>query len=270
MNISTLDQLLDKLWSDYITLNPHALEIHNIFVERDEDVINDHIAFRTFNHPSVCVDVLAKPFLASGYVESGNYDFPSKKLNAKHFEHPDKTKPKIFISELRLEDFDAELNEIVNRMLSQVPENASDNFAFCVSGRPWTVTLDEYEKLLEKSEYAAWLSVFGFRANHFTVLANELNSLDNMTDLNALVRENGFLLNESGGAIKGSKDQMLEQSSTLAGKVDVTFDCENTKKIPACYYEFAMRYPKKDGELFQGFIAKSADKIFESTNQRKS
>jgi hypothetical protein len=37
-------------------------------------------------------------------------------------------------------------------------------------------------------------------------------------------------------------------------------------EIPGCYYEFARRYTDKEGNLFSGFIAKSADKIFESTN----
>jgi hypothetical protein len=37
--------------------------------------------------------------------------------------------------------------------------------------------------------------------------------------------------------------------------------------VPACYYEFARRYPIANGELYQGFIAASADKIFESTNR---
>jgi len=37
-------------------------------------------------------------------------------------------------------------------------------------------------------------------------------------------------------------------------------------EIPSCYYEFARRYEDKNGELYGGFIAKSADKIFESTD----
>ncbi|MGB1300776.1 MAG: DUF1338 domain-containing protein, partial [Pseudoalteromonas tetraodonis] len=35
-----------------------------------------------------------------------------------------------------------------------------------------------------------------------------------------------------------------------------------------CFYEFAIRYPKPDGEIYTGFVAASADKIFESTNAR--
>jgi hypothetical protein len=41
---------------------------------------------------------------------------------------------------------------------------------------------------------------------------------------------------------------------------------EGRHAIPSAYYEFARRYPDKDGKLYSGFIAKSADKIFESTD----
>jgi hypothetical protein len=37
-------------------------------------------------------------------------------------------------------------------------------------------------------------------------------------------------------------------------------------EVPACYYEFAQRFPDSSGHFYSGFIAKSADKIFESTN----
>jgi hypothetical protein len=47
--------------------------------------------------------------------------------------------------------------------------------------------------------------------------------------------------------------------------IDVEFK-EGVYKIPACYYEFALRFPDADGRLYSGFHSKSADKIFESTN----
>ena len=57
----------------------------------------------------------------------------------------------------------------------------------------------------------------------------------------------------------------LEQSSTMADMAEVEFT--NSKvKIPSCFYEFAKRYPLESGELYTGFVAASADKIFESTN----
>jgi hypothetical protein len=73
------------------------------------------------------------------------------------------------------------------------------------------------------------------------------------------------MMNDSGGEIKGTPDQLLEQSSIKSGKVSTLFT-EGTYDVPGCYYEFARRYNDKDGNLFSGFIAKSADKIFESTN----
>ena len=41
---------------------------------------------------------------------------------------------------------------------------------------------------------------------------------------------------------------------------------EGLYNIPTCYYEFAYRYKMNEWELFNGFIASSADKIFESTD----
>ena len=72
----------------------------------------------------------------------------------------------------------------------------------------------------------------------------------------------------------------FSQSLSLSGELDdYTFYLKNNtevdfldgeKTIPACYYEFALRYPKADGKLFKGFVTTSADKIFESTNKGQS
>ncbi|MFB6258856.1 MAG: TraB/GumN family protein [Flavobacteriales bacterium] len=83
-----------------------------------------------------------------------------------------------------------------------------------------------------------------------------------------LLRDNGFELNTSGGEVKGSPDVFLEQSSTMANDVEVEFT-DGTYEIPFCYYEFARLYEKPDGEMYQGFVAKSADKIFESTDRKE-
>jgi hypothetical protein len=79
-----------------------------------------------------------------------------------------------------------------------------------------------------------------------------------------LLLDNGFRLNSVNGLVKGSPLIGLQQSSTLANKVDVTFT-NFTVKISSCFYEFALRH-KLNGALFEGFVADSADKIFESTD----
>jgi hypothetical protein len=130
------------------------------------------------------------------------------------------------------------------------------------------VTHTEYKTLLEESEYAAWMSAFGFRVNHFTVNVNALKKFNNLQALNDFIKSNGYKLNAAGGEIKGSKDVYLEQSSTLADKVKVQFS-DGTFEIPSVYYEFALRYKLADGKLYQGFVEKSADKIFESTDTKQ-
>ena len=266
MTANTLPALLDKMWKDYVEINPLAQKIYDLFTTQGEKVDNDHIALRTFNHPRVSVDVIAKPFLDSGYSYVGDYQFPEKKLYAKHFEHSDSKFPKIFISELKLEEFSADLNQLVNDLIAQIPAGKEYAFDFSSAGRPWKVTSAQYQSLLKESDYAAWVSAFGYRPNHFTVFINELKKFSDITTLNNFLKENGYKLNTSGGEIKGSKEVCLEQSSTLANNTEVKFE-DTTLTIPACYYEFAKRYPMKNGELYQGFVAASADKIFESTNQ---
>ncbi|HXH30380.1 MAG TPA: DUF1338 domain-containing protein [Bacteriovoracaceae bacterium] len=260
----TLPALLDKMWIDYIAINPMAKKIYDLFKETDDEVLNDHIALRTFNHPRVGIDVMALPFLTSGYKYCGDYHFPEKKLYAKHYEHEDETQPKIFISELKLEDFSPALQKTVNDLISQIPSGTEKQFDFVSTGRPWKVTKAIYQELLKESDYAAWVAAFGYRPNHFTVFINQLKGFSDILVLNTFLKEKGFKLNASGGEVKGSKEVYLEQSSTLANNITVKFD-DGELTIPACYYEFAKRYPLQNGKLYQGFVATSADKIFEST-----
>ena len=266
----TLDELLSKLWDDYCKVNPHARGVYNLLKDRGERIVNDHIAFRTFNLSNVGIDVVARVFKNSGYKAMGDYTFPEKKLEAKHYEHEDKKRPKIFVSELKTEAFSSNLQSIVQSLVKQVDETMTSQWDFVVSGRLWQpITYTCYERLREESEYAAWLAAFGFRANHFTILINALEGFETVVELNQCLKDNGFRLNSSGGEVKGSPSVYLEQSSTLAGPATVEF-ADGPREIPGCYYEFAKRYPLGTGELFQGFVARSADKIFESTDKEPS
>ena len=261
----TLPQLMDSLWKDYVETNPPAQHIFDLFTSKGEKVINDHVAFRTYNHPSINVDVMGAVFTKLGYEEKGTYEFEKKKLFAKHFEHSDLEMPLIFISQLKVEEFDTEIQQIINNLIDQIPPKFTGDPTFVFSGKPWRVSHADYLKLKEKSEYAAWMAAYGFRVNHFTVSINHLKSLHGIYEVNQFLKDNGYKLNESGGEVKGTPTDLLEQSSTIAYNKEVDF-ADGKHIIPACYYEFAMRYPKPDGNLFRGFIAGSADKIFESTN----
>jgi hypothetical protein len=98
------------------------------------------------------------------------------------------------------------------------------------------------------------------------VFINNFKKYSDIFKLNDFLKASGFKLNASGGEVKGTKEVFLEQSSTLANNIDVQFS-DGTLNIPACYYEFAKRYPLENGKLYQGFVATSADKIFESTSK---
>lgn len=259
-----LNNLFDKMWKDYVATNPDAQKIHDVFASRGDTVINDHIALRTFDLDRVNVDIIAKPFLAAGYVEKGDYDFEEKKLYAKHFEHPDY--PTVFISQLLTKNFSDQAQAIIKKLVDQVTDEQLADFNFSTMGRPWDCSSEDYETLMKESAYAAWVAAFGYRPNHFTVFINKLDSIETIEELNEVVKSAGYELNSSGGEIKGSKEVCLEQSSTIANNVDVTFS-DKTMNIPSTYYEFAKRYPLEDGSLYQGFVAKSADKIFESTSK---
>ena len=107
------------------------------------------------------------------------------------------------------------------------------------------------------------------RVNHFTVLANELATFSSLPELNTFLQSNGFTLNEAGGVVKGNPLERLEQSSTVAKRIPWRFADGEEHPIMSCYYEFARRYAGADGKLFQGFVPASADKIFESTYEKK-
>ncbi|MCE9677631.1 DUF1338 domain-containing protein [Shewanella sp. AS1] len=259
-----INALFDALWQDYVAMTPSAAKIHQL-LSKGEPIINDHIALRTFNLAKVNLSVLAKHFESLGYVACGDYYFEAKKLKAKHFEHPDSIQPKVFISELLVEEFSPELQTIVKQMVEQVDSASTTADNFLYSGRHWQMDLATYETLLAESEYAAWVAAFGYRANHFTVSINHLPGFDTLAEVNDTLKQAGFALNTSGGEIKGSAAVLLEQSSTLADRVEVSFS-DAVVAIPSCFYEFALRYPKPNGDLYTGFVAASADKIFESTN----
>lgn len=264
----SIEELFAALWADYVALAPSALRIHALLGDRGELVRNDHVALRTYALPGIGIAALARPFEAVGYVARESYRFDDKKLRARYWQHPDPTRPKVFISELCVAELGPGAQQIIDRLAVQLPAGFGERDDLPWAGRPWRVRRAEYESLLMESEYAGWVAAFGFRVNHFTVDVNGLRTFPDLSSLNAFLLEHGFTLNTSGGAIKGNAAERLEQSSTRAEQIAVEFS-DDKLTIPSCYYEFAKRYLLPDGTLFHGFVPASADKIFESTDVRR-
>ena len=106
MDITTL---IDRFWEKYTSYTPSAKQIHQLF---GEEITNDHIAFRTLNLPGISIENQKEYLLQYGYQKRGQYDFQVKKLKAIHLENEDSVMPKIFLSELLLEQFSIDLQKI--------------------------------------------------------------------------------------------------------------------------------------------------------------
>jgi len=267
-----LKHFYEELWQQYIKISPQALAIHHLFENEGEVLVNDHVAFRTFSNSNISIEHLETQIFSLGYQYLESYHFDAKKLDARCYVHPNYP-TKIFISELLWPTLSASAQTIIGSLIQQIgASTVVDRKALHVPhlnvGRIWAMpTYRNYLKLLEESEYAAWLSVWGLRANHFTIYVNYLRKYSELSQVVGLLQHHGYVLNSVGGVIKGSKEQRLIQSSTMADQALVPFPDAGKQKVSTCYYEFAQRFKQKDGSLYQGFIPESADKIFESTNR---
>ncbi|MCK5222533.1 MAG: DUF1338 domain-containing protein, partial [Candidatus Aminicenantes bacterium] len=183
------EKIINKLWEIYTIQNPSVQKIYDLFVSHGEEVVNDHIAFRTFENSRIDIDVLSKVFRENGYIEKGQYKFEKKKLFAKHFEHrEDENAPRIFISQLLISEFSEYLQDVVKQSIDKIPEELFGSGKLIYSGNLWgPPSFEIYNKLKVESEYAAWLYVYGFCANHFTVSINHLSNFRKIEEVNTLL-----------------------------------------------------------------------------------
>ena len=259
-----IEDFLIKMWKDYSELNPHIIKVLQLIKNKEPNkIINDHIDLRTFNHKKINRHILSKYFVENGYKPIEDLFFTKKKLKATYYIHSDPSLPRIFISELLLENFSDSLQQIINKKIEEIDNELISNPIFLSSGIPWNpIDFETYKNIQKESDYASWVLAMGYIANHFTVSVTDCSYFKNLNQLNNYLKENGFEINSSGGEIKGSEKQGLEQSSIMSKEILVDFS-DGSYNVPGCYYEFAYRYNN-----FNGFITQSANHIFESTNEK--
>ena len=86
-----------QLWNQYVAVAPQAKHIHALFKDHSKEVINDHVAFRSFAIPGFDLDDAAACFEPLGYEVFDRYRFEDKHPNALAFWVPkDPIAPKIF------------------------------------------------------------------------------------------------------------------------------------------------------------------------------
>jgi hypothetical protein len=231
--------LLDELWAGYAAQVPYA----RTFVELSKGSFrNDHVAFRSLDLAPV-----ARLFEGLGWQRKGVYDFPDAHLNAIHLSKPGE--PRVFVSELRVQDLSPRARELLARLPEAEPARADPSWFVAPEPRFHASELLELER---ESQYAAWLCLFGREVNHFTA------AVDDVEAVAARLREAGVPMKRE---IEGERGAPLRQTATLAAPRRVrTLDGE--RDWPYAYLELAERQPG-----FDGFVTAQARQLFEMTKR---
>lgn len=286
-----LDIVLNDLFDHYRANVSDVNKITQALLDKgvvgsQEDIVNDHIAFRTLGVPHLGIKSFEKIFLAFGYKKRDYYYFEGKKLDAYWFSPPEEGYPRIFVSELRVQDLSDEAQHVIRKYTSHITADPVDEInldngqevADFLQQPLWQLpTSVDYKLLLDESEYAAWVIYNRYYLNHYTISIHELKEgYNTLEEFNSFLEGIGVRLNNSGGVIKTSDDGLLRQSSTVSALYKATFADGQTLDIAGSYVEFAERsvlpaYKNLAKDQIRpehrrdGFETNNADKIFEST-----
>lgn len=286
-----LDIVLNDLFDHYRKNVADVDKITNALLEKgvvnsQDDIVNDHIAFRTLGVPNLGIASFEKIFLAYGYTRRDYFYFEGKKLDAYWFAPPSEGYPRIFVSELRVHELSPDAQAIINKYTEPITSDPVDDIdlsngkeAAAFLQKPlWDLpTSEEYQTLLKESEYAAWVIYNRYYLNHYTISIHELkDGYNTLEEFNDFLLSIGVKLNNSGGVIKTSEDGLLRQSSTVSALYNASFADGKVLEIAGSYVEFAERsvlpaykdLPKDEitsKHRRDGFETNNADKIFEST-----
>lgn len=258
------------LLTDFTRLAPTASKVRQALVDAGEQVVDDHVAFRTFDRGPLGPHALERPLLELGYECIAPHQFPDKHLRARgHVRSTDPDAPRIFVSELLVGELSLPARSLVDRLVGDIPSTVRADHDVFTAGRLWApLSHRQYLRLREESEYAAWGAAHGMHANHFTIQVNRLSRpLRSVEDVLRFVEDPGLRVNDSGGRVKGAPQVLLEQGSTMVDAGPVRF-ADGTHLVPGGFYELALRHEITPGRLFPGFVAANADRIFELTYGR--
>ena len=288
---AALTTVMNGLLSRYTQRVPDVKKITQALlnqgiIAQESDIENDHVAFRTMGVPNLGIASFEKIFLHYGYQKRDAFFFESKKLDAFWFAPPAPHFPRIFVSELRVNDLSETAQKIIRKYTDTITSDPADaldlNDGIAVDeflhAPLWALpSLSDYQTLLAESEYAAWVIYNRYYLNHYTISVHNLpDGYNSIGEFDAFVANLGVKLSDAGGLIKTSPDGGLLQSATVAQMVEATFEGGETQLIAGSYVEFAERkvLPQfghlapseiKREHRREGFETANADKIFEST-----
>ena len=262
LGTENLIRLLHTQWVGYRGMSSKIGGICKYIGERwDKDMFEtiDHFAIRTLNLNGISMEDRAVFFKTNGYEYKGGFEFPEKKIIAQYFQHPDARLPKVFISELQVDQLSLSSRKLLESLFKDVTIGSCD----LECPPPLNISSDSYLSLREESQYAAWISVFGFQPNHYALLVNSLGKKVSIQGVMNALRELPVGIDFNCN-VMGSKHAKVEQFSTNSDWVEFEF-LDKRELIPGPYLEFIQRHPDETGALYQGYLEGNANKLFEST-----
>ncbi len=296
--------LINKLWEQFLERVPYARQYADLMIEKGGKVVIDHIAFRTFNthtgEQPEGIRAIKHILNFLGYVQVKKYKFAKHNLSSTHFEHPNESLPKIFVSQLEVNELPVWAQSIINdtvhntyyllsdrslELLGRLEKNkflpyeAADYLIEDLAQyfrRPWNIPLKkDVLKINDVSQFGAWVLIHGNAVNHFAVLVNDQN-IEEWPDLettgNALIRA-GIPMKDT---IEGDPGSTLRQTATLASKEEVDVKDEAVFENMVwtyAYLELTERnYIEVEGtrKLFSGFIGNQANQLFNLTETHEN
>ncbi len=300
-----LKQLTENLWLQYLHRVPYARRYSEMVEAKGGRIVHDHIAFRTLNtqtgeQPSG-IQAIGHLLEMLNYKKTGKYKFPRMQVSAVHYEHPDPLLPRIFVSQLEVDELpDWARNIIIQRVFEtpylisdqaiellnviedrgNIPAEAAEILVEELTGyfrRPWKLPVrEDLLQINDLSQYAAWVLLHGNSVNHFAASIN-LQNVPDWPDLEttckALAASNIPMKEE----IEGERGSILRQSATQAVKEIIRLKNSDGVIVDTewtyAYYEFTERgYVISDsGEnLFSGFLTDQATHLFKMTETREN
>ncbi len=297
------DRLLDALWQTFLRRVPYTRIYLQLVREMGIAYIPDHLAFRTLNSTTGeqpgGVAAIGHLLQNLRYARAGSYTFGRQKLTALHFEHSDPRFPKIFVSQLEVEELPLWARQLIHEVVDDAPyllsdqaietmnylaadgsitEEASVLLAEELAGyfrRPWRMPSGETMlKINDVSQYAAWVLLHGNAVSHCSALfSREMAAWwpDLETAVEALIRA-GIPMNRE---IAGEKGSPIRQAAS--------FPAREIHRFPAAdgdYQEMEWTYgyfqltergwtgEGTDRKPFQGFLQERASRWFKNTLTR--
>ena len=252
---------------------------------------NDHVAVRGFSNDHTLRRFESILTYGNAYRKMDTYDIPEKHLIANWYSPLYTELPRVFVSELQTVRLPSKERSIIDRCFvdNAHPSDTETDINVLIDYtnsrshcNPQVVEYNDYMCLIKVSDYAAWTLIHGHRINHMTISVHDLSShFDQFAKFLDFLESYGYNLLRNPYRIQLSHDKLLEQASIVSDVELLTFEDGATAEVPGTFVEFIWRhfitqninYSLQFTKYFpklrrDGFEAKNASKIFESTKNK--